>query len=72
MRERISELEERFQGRRVMVGVDRLDYIKGVPHKLHAFDVFLEKYPEYRNQVRLPVVVRPPVLNSDCCTTRWR
>ena len=29
-----------------MVGVDRLDYIKGVPQKLRAFELFLHNHPE--------------------------
>lgn len=31
------------------VGVDRLDYTKGIPERLRAIDRFLEKYPEYQN-----------------------
>lgn len=30
-----------------MVGVDRLDYVKGIPQKLRAFELFLETHPEY-------------------------
>lgn len=37
-------------GRRVILGVDRLDYMKGIPHKLNAFDRFLELYPEWRGK----------------------
>lgn len=40
-----------FAGKRILVGVDRLDYIKGVPQKLQAFGLFLQKYPEYRDKV---------------------
>ena len=43
---RIAELEEEFEDIRIMVGVDRLDYVKGVPHKLRSFEVFLEDHPE--------------------------
>ena len=28
------DLQRRFDGKRVLLGVDRLDYIKGIPHKL--------------------------------------
>jgi trehalose-6-phosphate synthase len=47
----IQDFSVKFKGRKVIVGVDRLDYIKGVPQKLHAFGLFLEKYPEYRDKV---------------------
>lgn len=36
-----------------IVGVDRLDYSKGLPQKFRAFGYFLEKYPEYRRNVVL-------------------
>jgi trehalose 6-phosphate synthase len=35
----------------VAVGVDRLDYSKGIPERLHALEVFLERYPERRGSV---------------------
>ena len=34
-----------------LVGVDRLDYSKGLVERLHAFERFLEKHPEYRGKV---------------------
>jgi trehalose 6-phosphate synthase len=52
--ERIAELEEKFKGKKIIVGVDRLDYIKGVPQKLHAFDVFLNHHPQWRGKVSSP------------------
>jgi len=44
-------LEEKFKGKKIIVGVDRLDYIKGVPQKLHAFEVFLTEHPEWVGKV---------------------
>lgn len=32
------------------IGLDRMDYTKGIPERLMAVDRFLEKYPEYRNR----------------------
>ncbi len=32
------------------IGLDRLDYTKGIPERLKAIDRFLEKYPEYKNR----------------------
>jgi alpha,alpha-trehalose-phosphate synthase [UDP-forming] len=34
----------------VGLGIDRIDYTKGIPHRLKAFGRFLEKYPEYRGR----------------------
>ena len=38
---------------RVILGVDRLDYTKGIPQKLRAFERLLELHPEHRGQVVL-------------------
>jgi trehalose 6-phosphate synthase len=40
------EVEFDFLG----VGVDRIDYTKGILEKFHAIDRFLEKYPEYQKK----------------------
>jgi trehalose 6-phosphate synthase len=45
--------------RRIVMGVDRLDYTKGIPDRLLAFDRFLERYPEWRNRVVLVQVGSP-------------
>ncbi|KAF8307744.1 alpha,alpha-trehalose-phosphate synthase t [Clavulina sp. PMI_390] len=50
---RIAQLEQRFSGCKLIVGVDRLDYIKGVPQKMHALEVFLSQHPEYVGKVIL-------------------
>lgn len=34
----------------VGVGVERIDYTKGIPERLKAIDRFLEKYPEYQGR----------------------
>lgn len=39
-----------LEEKRVLVGVDRIDYTKGIPEKLRAIDRFLEKYPEYKEK----------------------
>lgn len=57
--QRIQNLKERFQGKKILVGVDRLDYIKGVPHKLHALEVFLSRHPEFQEKVVLIQVAVP-------------
>ncbi|KAJ1928883.1 Trehalose-6-P synthase/phosphatase complex synthase subunit [Tieghemiomyces parasiticus] len=59
IQERIATLEAQFKGKKVIVGVDRLDYIKGVPQKIHALEVFLEKHPEYQGKVVLVQVAVP-------------
>jgi trehalose-6-phosphate synthase len=48
---RIAELREAFAGRKILLGVDRLDYIKGMPHKLLGLELFFTRYPEWRGKV---------------------
>ncbi len=38
-------------GKYVGVGMDRMDYTKGIPQRLQALDRFLERYPSYRGKV---------------------
>ena len=59
VQERILDLEYEFKGKTVMVGVDRLDYVKGVPQKLRAFDLFLTEHPEYIGRVILIQIAIP-------------
>ncbi|KAG8720040.1 Trehalose-6-P synthase/phosphatase complex synthase subunit [Ceratobasidium sp. 394] len=59
VKERIAALEQRFKGVKIIVGVDRLDYIKGVPQKLHALEVFLTEHPEWIGKVVLVQLAVP-------------
>lgn len=56
---RIKSLERRFEGVKIIVGVDRLDYIKGVPQKLHGLEQFLQDHPEWVGKVVLVQVAVP-------------
>lgn len=57
--ERIATLQRKFENIKLIVGVDRLDYIKGVPQKLHALEVFLTEHPEWIGKVILVQVAVP-------------
>ncbi len=46
-------------GQTVILGLDRLDYTKGIPRRLRAFRHFLETHPEHRGKVTLVQVVVP-------------
>jgi trehalose 6-phosphate synthase len=59
VKDRIAVLERKFEGVKLIVGVDRLDYIKGVPQKLHALEVFLTEHPEWIGKVVLVQVAVP-------------
>lgn len=44
---------------KLILTVDRLDYSKGILHRLRGFELFLEKHPEYRGKVSLVMIVVP-------------
>ena len=59
VQDRIAALKKKFEGVKLIVGVDRLDYIKGVPQKLHALEVFLTEHPEWVGKVVLVQIAVP-------------
>ncbi|HET9062159.1 MAG TPA: bifunctional alpha,alpha-trehalose-phosphate synthase (UDP-forming)/trehalose-phosphatase, partial [Candidatus Binatia bacterium] len=44
---------------KLLLGIDRLDYTKGIPRRLLAFERLLERHPEWRGQVRLVQIAVP-------------
>lgn len=44
---------------RIIVSIDRLDYSKGIPNRLYAFELFLKRYPEFQEKVSLVMIVVP-------------
>lgn len=59
VQEHMKELKERFAGRKVMLGVDRLDMIKGIPQKILAFEKFLEENSDWHDKVVLLQIAVP-------------
>ncbi len=47
----VREVLESLSGRAMIIGVDRLDYSKGIPERLAAFERFLMNYPDWRGKV---------------------
>lgn len=50
---RVNELHESFCGKRIILGIDRLDNIKGIPHKMLAMEMLLDRFPEWQHNVVL-------------------
>lgn len=44
---------------KLILSIDRLDYSKGIPQRLRAFELFFERYPQYRDKISLIMVVVP-------------
>ncbi|KAL3839982.1 hypothetical protein ACJIZ3_024573 [Penstemon smallii] len=59
VKDHIIDFKERFAGRKIILGVDRLDTIKGIPQKFLAFEKFLEENPIWREKVVLVQIAVP-------------
>ena len=44
----LVDLTRQFEGRKVLLGVDRLDYTKGIRHRLQSIELLLERRPDLR------------------------
>ncbi|MEO9893148.1 bifunctional alpha,alpha-trehalose-phosphate synthase (UDP-forming)/trehalose-phosphatase [Aurantibacter sp.] len=62
----VSELQKRLNSHKVsdpdnkfLLSIDRLDYSKGIAKRLNAFEYFLNKYPQYKEKVRLIILAVP-------------
>ena len=49
----------RFEGQKILLAVDRLDYTKGIPHRLRTLRRLLERAPRLRGKVVLVQVAVP-------------
>jgi trehalose 6-phosphate synthase len=49
----VKRLRESLGGCRLILGVDRLDYSKGIPERIKAFERFLEDNPHWHTKVTL-------------------
>jgi trehalose 6-phosphate synthase len=56
---RAKELHRLLPNRKLLLGIDRLDYTKGIPQRLQAFQNVLERYPDLRERISLIQVVVP-------------
>ena len=57
--ERAQQLRKEVGVEHIILGVDRLDYTKGILERLLAYEVFLEKYPEFHRKVCLIQIAVP-------------
>ncbi len=59
IKEGTVKLREAMSGCHIILGVDRLDYSKGIPQKLRAFQAALELYPEMHGKIALIQLIVP-------------
>ncbi|MBD3334786.1 MAG: trehalose-6-phosphate synthase [Candidatus Eisenbacteria bacterium] len=60
---RVDQLRQDQPGRTVVLGVDRLDYTKGILQRLEGYQSALEQFPDLRENIILIQIVVP---------SRWR
>jgi trehalose 6-phosphate synthase len=53
------DIHEYLPNRQLILGIDRLDYTKGIPDRLRALDEALRRYPEMRKKISLIQIVVP-------------
>jgi trehalose 6-phosphate synthase len=58
-REMYERMRDEYSRRKLLVGVDRLDYSKGLPQRLRAFRELLQRYPENNNSATLIQIASP-------------
>jgi trehalose 6-phosphate synthase/phosphatase len=55
----IKNLSRKLGKTKKILSIDRLDYTKGILHRLKGFDLFLNSYPEFKEKVTLVLVAVP-------------
>jgi len=65
VKKEITKLRKDISKGKIILSIDRLDYTKGVPLRLQAFEKFLEDYPDFRENVTLILVAVPSRVHID-------
>jgi trehalose 6-phosphate synthase len=55
----VAAITQHAEGMKIVLGVDRLDYTKGIPQRLTAFRTLLQAHPEWLGRITLIQVVIP-------------
>ena len=58
-RDMYDSMKDEYSRRRLLLGVERLDYSKGLPQRLRAFRKLLQTYPENLNSATLIQIASP-------------
>ncbi|TFY97841.1 alpha,alpha-trehalose-phosphate synthase (UDP-forming) [Ramlibacter rhizophilus] len=58
-RDMYERMKREYSRRKLLVGVDRLDYSKGLPHRLKAFRALLQNYPDTHRSATLIQIASP-------------
>ncbi|KAI5180171.1 trehalose 6-phosphate synthase [Nematocida sp. AWRm80] len=50
-KKRAEDLKRKLGNRKIILGIDRVDYIKGIPHRIKAFSKLLSTHPDLAKKV---------------------
>ncbi len=67
--QQLGKLQAQYRGRKVIAAVDRLDYTKGIPHRLRTFRHLLETHSELAGKIVLLQVAVPSRENIESYQT---
>ncbi len=59
LQKRLDDHKKSAPDTKLILSIDRLDYSKGIAKRIYAFEYFLNKYPEYKEKVRLVILAVP-------------
>jgi trehalose 6-phosphate synthase/phosphatase len=65
IQEEMLMFKESGQLEKLIISIDKLDYTKGIPQRIRAFERFLQTYPEYIGRVSIIVQAIPSGETSD-------
>ncbi|CAO1620800.1 unnamed protein product [Jaminaea pallidilutea] len=61
---KIKAIRDMYKNKKIIIGRDKLDVVRGVVQKLQAFQKFLEEWPEWRDKVVLIQITAPSLTDS--------
>ncbi|MCB0836689.1 MAG: trehalose-6-phosphate synthase, partial [Bacteroidetes bacterium] len=63
--EEVSYIKEYSEKQKIIISIDRLDYSKGIPERIQAYEYFLSRNPGYQGKVTLILIVVPSRSNVE-------
>lgn len=59
IQKRLDQHLQNEDGIKMILSIDRMDYTKGIPNRIKAFEYFLKKYPQFQEKIRLIMLAVP-------------
>ncbi|OZV68040.1 bifunctional alpha,alpha-trehalose-phosphate synthase (UDP-forming)/trehalose-phosphatase [Winogradskyella aurantia] len=59
LQKRLDDHKDPKENKKLVLSIDRMDYTKGIPNRIKAFEYFLDNNPQYQEKVRLVMLAVP-------------